>query len=535
MENRATSIAVFVVLSTVPLAAHAATIVVGPSDDYRKIESAKAGDTVLIAPGTYKFRVFLSQAGTQSAPIVIRAQDPSNRPVWDLTGTPVNSWPGSYTAGDNDRGCWQVRNAYYDISGIVFRGCHSDANENAGGIRFVQAHHLTIRDCLFQNDDNGIIGNGDDVLVEFSEFDHNGTPTSDQEHSIYFLGGSKFTLRYSYVHDALHGQNFHSRAAETVLEYNWFARAGDYEGDLQTNSSVALQTLFLRGNVFIGKDNPDNSSKVLTLFNDTNAPNLAMKLTAVWNTFIVRANPPPAIVQLGNDRLTNVEVEFSNNVVVGTTRAWVVAAPGTANWSVTGTKNWFPTGADVGALSQTIFGADPGFRNAAALDFAPGATSQLLGQADTGVGGPPVAEYYKDETTTAMFRWRNTVKDIGAFESSTAGEGLGPGDAGPPPSRDGGGPIADGGAGVKDGGRSTDQNDGAPSTPNGALDSGGSSPHDSSSGDDNRAGCACAVRSTSSAGSWVCLVLAASGLAGAAARRRERDARGGHDVWSRDG
>jgi hypothetical protein len=80
----------------------ATQIQVSPADGnsaYAKIESARAGDEVLIAPGTYKFRVYLQAQAPASNPIVIRAADPTNPPTWDLAGTLVENAPGSYTAG----------------------------------------------------------------------------------------------------------------------------------------------------------------------------------------------------------------------------------------------------------------------------------------------------------------------------------------------------------------------------------------------------------------------------------------------------
>jgi len=76
----------FALALALPRLARAATIDVTPSDDYTKIESAQPGDEVVIAPGTYKFLVYLTQQAPSNNPIVIRAQDPKNPPVWDLTG-----------------------------------------------------------------------------------------------------------------------------------------------------------------------------------------------------------------------------------------------------------------------------------------------------------------------------------------------------------------------------------------------------------------------------------------------------------------
>src|SRR5215510_15874054 len=102
----------------------ATLISVTTNDNYSKIESAQAGDEVVISPGTYAFRVYLSKAATNT--ITIRALDPANPPVWDFgTNYPANfldNAPGSYTAGDKARGAWQFSGAKnYSISGIAFR------------------------------------------------------------------------------------------------------------------------------------------------------------------------------------------------------------------------------------------------------------------------------------------------------------------------------------------------------------------------------------------------------------------------------
>lgn len=79
------SIGFFVSLSLIPRFAHGETIVVTPLDSYDLIEGALPGDEVVIAPGTYGFRVHLTQAAPAEAPIVIRAMDPGQPPVWDLS------------------------------------------------------------------------------------------------------------------------------------------------------------------------------------------------------------------------------------------------------------------------------------------------------------------------------------------------------------------------------------------------------------------------------------------------------------------
>ena len=55
--------------------------------------AARAGDTVMVAPGVYREQVAPYASGTASAPIVYRAKDRSNRPVIDGSVVlPANGW-----------------------------------------------------------------------------------------------------------------------------------------------------------------------------------------------------------------------------------------------------------------------------------------------------------------------------------------------------------------------------------------------------------------------------------------------------------
>jgi hypothetical protein len=89
-------------------------------------------------------------------PITIRASDPTHPPVWDLSATLVENAPGSYTAGDRGRGCWQVDGGTgYVIESLVFTGCRT-STDNSAGIRYYNGASVTIRDVLFKDNDNGI-------------------------------------------------------------------------------------------------------------------------------------------------------------------------------------------------------------------------------------------------------------------------------------------------------------------------------------------------------------------------------------------
>jgi hypothetical protein len=496
-----------------PALAAATTITIAPGDNYTKIEAAQAGDEVVVAPGTYKFRVFLTKKGTAAQPIVIRAQDPKNPPVWDLSGANVEDQPGSYTAGDRGRGCWQLSGAeYVHISGIVFKNCRG-GTFNSAGIRYYAASKaIEVKDCLFQDNDNGITGGTQDseLTVEHCELDHNGNtsaPASAPTHNLYIYGGT-FALRYSYVHDPAQAQNMHIRAHDSTIEYNWFARALSYNGDLMTDddaTSGIVQNMTFRGNVVV-QGTPANTGQILAVFNDSGVSGMTMKVRVLWNTFVVSA-ANAHVVHLSNADHTTMSAEISNNVI---SMALPYLIEDTTKGSVTGTNNWLLTGTNAGSLSASVFGAAAPFKAAASSDFTLAAGSTAIGAASTTVAGVPDREYFQNETVKEMYRPRLTAKDLGAFETTTTGPGYGPYDT-PPAGLDGG---SSGSSGFP----------GAGQVPAGGSSSGTSGAHPGdeagpdavpSTGDSS--GCGCGVAPRSAVAGW----LAALGVA-ALVKRRSR-------------
>ena len=418
--------------------ASAAVIPITPADNYTKIEAAQPGDEVVIAPGTYRFRVHLTAHAPPTAPIYIHAQDPNHKPVWDLSATLVENAPGSYTAGDRGRGGWQVDGgANYQLAGLVFTGCHTSSRNSAGLRYYHGTTGLVLKDCLFRANDNGLTGGTEnsDVTVEFCELDHNGDPTaSAPTHNLYIYGGT-FTLRYSYVHDTLQAENFHVRAHDSTLEYNWFARATNYEGDLMTDDDFSgpgpfTQAMTLRGNVFVQSAAPANHGQVLVSFNDTRLANDTMSLRVIQNTFVGNGGNA-AFVHLSNADGTTMTAEVSNNLISGTGRPTL--AENLASASLSGANNWLAAGGNPGPLSNSVFGASPGFKNPAAEDYTLAPGSAALGAASLTVVGLPIKEYYLNEVVARQYRLRATARDIGAFESATTGPGIGPYDTPPAP------------------------------------------------------------------------------------------------------
>jgi MYXO-CTERM domain-containing protein len=496
--------------------AGAATVTLAPGDDYTKLEAAGPGDTVLIQPGTYQFRVHLDGQGTAAAPIVIKAADPAQRPVFDLAGQDVESWPGSYTGGDNGRGCWQITGSYYEISGIDFQNCHTSSSGNAAGIRTVGTDHVTLRDLRLLDSDVGFSGDGENTVVEFSEIAGNGHPGNPPQHNVYVYGGS-IAIRYSFIHDSVGGQNLHIRARDSAIEYNWIARAGNYEVDMMTGNDPDHAMLF-RGNVLVGNPSPDNGGQVFALYNDVGSGGITMALTAVFNTFVIQVGSNPALVNIVNGSLQSASVELSNNIVVGTNQPYAIADSGTSNATVSGENNWLETGANAGALTGTVFGADPGFVSAGTLDFTLGSGSAAIGAASQSVSNAPDREYWQNEQNARKFRWRATQADLGALESTTSGNGYGPyDDPGQPPPGGSGGGAGSGGSGGGSAGAATagSGGSGASSAGGSGGSAAGSGGKASASSDDGGCGCRVAER-RGMAGAW----LFALGLFALGRRRR---------------
>jgi hypothetical protein len=428
---RTDQLAAAVAALTLASAARAATIEVGPSDSYQKIEAAQAGDEVVIAPGVYRYLVYLTGQGTVDRPIVIRAQDPANPPVWDLSSTPLDGAPGSYGAGDRGRGCWQIAGgSHYRISGIVFAGCRN-ASRNAAGLRYYAGSTgILLRDCVFRQNDNGLTGGTEqsELTVEFSEFDRNGnTQASAMTHNVYVYGGT-FTLRYSYLHDPVQGQNFHIRSKAGTLEYNWIARGRSYEGDLMTDddwdgSGTYSQSLLLRGNVLVQDAAPANHSQVVAVYNDAGAPGLTLDVRLVNNTFVGNGGHA-ALVHLSNADGTRMSAELSNNIVAGTTVPVLVETASAA--TVTGAANWLATSAATGGLAGSIQSVDPGFADPGGGDFTLAPGSAPIGKASQSVSGLPDREYDHDQPQARAYRTRASARDLGAFESTTSGAAVGP-------------------------------------------------------------------------------------------------------------
>jgi hypothetical protein len=115
---------------------------------------------------------------------------------------------------------WVIKGNDTTIEGVEFSGAKVP-DQNGAGIR-LEGAGLTVRDCYFHDNENGILtgrGPESDVVIERSEFAHNGIGDG-YTHNLYIGHVRSFTLRSSYVHHAIVGHNVKSRAARNDIRYN---------------------------------------------------------------------------------------------------------------------------------------------------------------------------------------------------------------------------------------------------------------------------------------------------------------------------
>lgn len=180
---------------------------VGPGQAFRTIVAAarvaRDGDTLEIEAGTYVQQVV----------------------VWTqkkLTLRGVHGRVRLLAGGASAEGkaIWVFRNGDYLVEHIEFSGARVE-HRNGAGIRFEKGR-LVVRDCLFEDNENGILAGNDkdsELVIEDSEFSHNGAGDG-YSHNLYVGTMRKLTVSGSWSHHARIGHLLKSRARENHILYN---------------------------------------------------------------------------------------------------------------------------------------------------------------------------------------------------------------------------------------------------------------------------------------------------------------------------
>ena len=122
-------------------------------------------------------------------------------------------------AAGEGKAIWVVRGGVMAVQGFDFVGAKV-ADKNGAGIRFEKGQ-LSIKDCTFTDNENGILTSSDKdavLLIENSEFGNNGFGDG-YSHNLYVGAIKKLTVTGSYFHHAKVGHLLKSRAAENHIFY----------------------------------------------------------------------------------------------------------------------------------------------------------------------------------------------------------------------------------------------------------------------------------------------------------------------------
>ncbi|MDB4943935.1 MAG: hypothetical protein JWP97_3469 [Labilithrix sp.] len=395
-------------LTTLTGDASAATRQVGPGKTYASpcaaIAAAQPGDVIEVAAGSYDG----DTCAWSTDNLTVRG-------VGGRAKIDAGKDPAKITQG---KGIFVITAANATLESLELAGATA-GSKNGAGVRH-QGKNLTVRDCYFHDNEDGILGapavpGTGEVLVETTELANNGQGDG-QSHNLYFGDYAKLTLRASYSHGARVGHLLKSRALENDILYN---RLTDESG---TTASYEINL-------------PDGGLSFVI-------GNLIEQSATTEN---------PAIIDYASEgRNPDLHLFVINNTIVNTKGSGTFVQTSISDPPAVLTNNIFAGGGaasnQASAVLTTNLLTDPGLVGVAAFDYHLAAGSAAIDQGtDPGSYAGHLlvpGEHYEHPRSTKP---RPTVGriDIGAYEfgEAPAGADGGPtgGDAGGTNGSDAGG------------------------------------------------------------------------------------------------
>ena len=263
----------------------AETYLVGAKREYKTLGAVvsrlQAGDTVAIDAGTYHETLRLPMRGTAKSPIVLRGTD-ADYPLFDATGINTDG------VGARPRGIFQIEGAHIIVEHLAFQNARNGTN--AAGIRLLDSTHCIIRDCRIHDCDMGIFGGDrETALIERCEIFRNGTAGFNGGSHNFYMHGNRVVVRNCYIHDALFGQNYKSRAHYNELWFNLIADSNEGEigcvDGAGTTDKPNSNTLLVGNTIISRKDRTGNAAKFVLFGSESGAAHKGT-LFSFYNTFI---------------------------------------------------------------------------------------------------------------------------------------------------------------------------------------------------------------------------------------------------------
>jgi hypothetical protein len=249
----------------------AAILQVGPDKPFQApcaaIAVASPGDAIEIDAGLYRRDV-----------CVIRQYNLT------LRGINGRAHLEAEDASAQGKAIWVIHANDVVVENIEFSGA-SVPDQNGAGIR-AEGMNLTVRNCYFHDNQDGILESnvaGSNILIEFSEFDHNGFGTG-QAHNLYIGHAGSLTFRFNWSHRAKVGHLLKSRASQNYIYFNRLTDEtgnSSYEIDLPNGGSS-----YVIGNLIEQGKNTGNSTILSYLEEGVSLLTAGKDLHVINNSFV---------------------------------------------------------------------------------------------------------------------------------------------------------------------------------------------------------------------------------------------------------
>jgi parallel beta-helix repeat protein len=441
--------------------ARAADYHVGPGQTYTNIgdvawESLSSGDTVFIhaRPAPYLEKWVINRQGTAAAPITVRG-------VADASGTlPVIQGQGATTRSqlnywNEERGIIKIGGsnsppdatpAYIVIENLhlrrargVFTGRNGASSyaANAAGVYVEKGNHITVRNCVIEDNGNGLFvaSATTNVVIEGNHIFGNGNSGSIYEHNTYTEARNilyQFN-RFGPLGAGCLGNNLKDRSSGTVIRFNWIESGNrqldlvDAEGNPDIVGDPAYRQTFIYGNLLIEPDGAGNS-QIVHFGGDSGNTAIYRHTLYFWNNTVVSTRAAnTTLLRLSSNNQT---AEVRNNIVYVTTTGNRLALSDSAGTLRYGWNLFKPgfvashsgvTGS-VTDLGENLTAASPEFADEASQDFHILATSlarDSAGALPAAVSAYPLdREYLKHQASAS--RQEDSMLDIGAHEYASS-------------------------------------------------------------------------------------------------------------------
>jgi hypothetical protein len=270
------------------------------------------------------------------------------------------------------------------VEGLELRNARN-AEANGAGVRVNQANDVTVRDCDLHHNDMGMMSNGDvakqtcrNLRVESSLLHHNGSALrAGYNHNLY-LGGTSVILRACEVFASTTGHNVKSRAHYNRIEACYVHDSANREFDLVDaagNTDVPGSHAVLLGNVIV-KASPCAGNRAVIHFGQDGGKDHQGTIHLVHNTIVtpylapvLELSAPGAGAALFNNLVGDAGSGQKGQVLVSA-RAGAMPERATGAGNVLMGAFGIPVGAlKPGENAVLAGGAAPPFLNPAAGDY----------------------------------------------------------------------------------------------------------------------------------------------------------------------